>query len=134
MRATMLLCDAAQEVGGKLYIIGGGWTNLVQPDMPSSMALGVIVHFEWNETNRKQPIELELQTDEGEVVEIEGQQVRVSTLMEVGRPPGVKPGTEINAPLASSFHGLSLPAGGYVWLLRSGDLPLARCPFSVGSR
>jgi hypothetical protein len=130
----MLLCDAAQEVNGKLYIIGAGWTNLVQPDMPSSMALGIIVHFEWNETNRKQPIELELQTDNGEVVEIDGQPVRVATTMEVGRPPGVKPGTEINAALASSFHGLSLPAGGYVWILRGGETLMGRCPFSVGTR
>jgi hypothetical protein len=134
MRATMLLCDAAQEVGGKLYVIGGGWTNLVNPDMPASMALAVIIHFDWNEANKRQNIELELQTDEGEVVQVEEHPVRVSTGVEVGRPAGVKPGSEINAALASAFHGLALPAGGYVWLLRSGETLLARCPFTVGAR
>lgn len=134
MRATMLLCDGAQEVGGKLYVLGGGWTNLLQPDTPASMALAIIIHFDWNETNRKHPLELELQTDEGEVVEVEEKPVRVTTSVEVGRPAGVKPGTEINATLASSFLGISLPAGGYVWLLRSGQAILGRCPFTVGTR
>ena len=134
MRATMLLCDAAQEVGGKLYVLGGGWTNLLHPDMPSSVALGIVIHFDWNETNRRQLIELELQTDEGELVEFEGEPIRVQTQMEVGRPPGVKPGSEINAPLASSFHGLALPAGGYRWVLRGGEQVLARAPFFVGTR
>jgi len=25
VKVTMMLADAAQEVGGKLYILGGGW-------------------------------------------------------------------------------------------------------------
>jgi hypothetical protein len=133
MRATMLLCDAAQETGGKLYILGGGWTNLLQPDAPVNMALAIILHFEWNEANRQHPIEITLQTSDGEVFEhTEGQPLRVTTAVEVGRPPGLKPGTEINAPLASAFNGISLPTGGYVWILRTGEQLLARSPFSVG--
>jgi len=135
MRATMLLCDAAQETGGKLYILGGGWTALLQPDAPATMALAIILHIEWNEANRRHPVEIELQTDDGELFEpLEGQPLRVATSVEVGRPPGIKPGTEINAPLASSFNGLALPAGGYVWILRTGEQVLARCPFAVGTR
>ncbi len=130
----MLLCDAAQEVGGKLYVLGAGWTGLTQPDAPASMALAVILHFEWTETNQRHQVEIELQTDDGVPWETtEGQPLRVTTSVEVGRPPGVKPGTELNAPLASSFHGISLPAGGYVWVLRLGTQVLARCPFSVGA-
>ena len=26
MKTTLLLCDYAQEVGGKLYVLGGGWS------------------------------------------------------------------------------------------------------------
>lgn len=134
MRATMLLCDAAQEVAGKLYVLGGGWTALTQPDAMTSMALAVILHFEWTETNKRHPVEIELHTDDGEVWEAsDGQPLRVTTNVEVGRPPGLKPGTELNAPLASTFHGLVLPAGGYVWLLRVDTAVLARCPFSVGA-
>jgi hypothetical protein len=134
MRATMLLCDSAQEVGGKLYVLGGGWTNLLQADAPSSMALAILIHFDWNEANKRQTIELELITDEGELVEQEEQAVRIATAVEVGRPPGVKPGSEINAALAPSFLGLTLAAGGYVWILRSGDTILARVPFTVAVR
>jgi hypothetical protein len=135
MKATMILCDAAQEVGGKLYIIGGGWTNLNQPDTPSLMALAIILHFDWNEANRRHQIDIELQTDEGEVVEAaEAQPIRLSTQVEVGRPVGVKPGSEINAVLAPTFNGLMLPAGGYVWHLRRENDLLSRIPFTVGSR
>lgn len=131
----MMLCDAAQEVGGKLYVLGGGWTNLLNPDVPSNMALAVILHFDWNEANKRHAMELELQNDEGEVIEAEeGTPVRITTNVEVGRPPGVKPGSEINAALASAVNGLKLSMGGYVWLLRSGESVLARCPFSVGQR
>lgn len=133
MRATMLLCDAAQEVGGKLYVLGGGWTALRVPDMPTNMALGVILHIDWNETNRQHPIEIELQTADGELWEPqEAQPLRLATAVEVGRPPGVRPGTEINQPMAAAFNGLALPAGGYVWVLRSRQHELARCQFSVG--
>ncbi len=129
----MLLCDAAQEVAGKLYIIGAGWSALMQPDTPSNMALAVVLHIEWNETNRRYPVEVELQTADGEVWEpTEGQPLRLTTEVEVGRPAGVKPGTELNAPLAATFNGMALPAGGYVWILRTGQAVLARWPFSVG--
>lgn len=133
MRATMILCDAAQEAAGKLYVIGGGWTALQQPDVPSSMALGIILHIDWNETNRRHAIEIELQNADGEVWEPqEGQPLRLSTNVEVGRPPGLRPGTELNTVLAPTFHGIALPAGGYVWILRLGQQVLARCPFAVG--
>jgi hypothetical protein len=129
----MLLCDAAQEVGGKLYILGAGWTALQQPDAPASMALGIIFHVDWNETNRRHPVEIELQNADGEVWEAqEGQPLRLATAFEIGRPPGLRPGTELNSPLAATFHGVTLPAGGYVWMLRSETTVLARCPFSVG--
>ncbi|HUZ29061.1 MAG TPA: hypothetical protein VMU90_07455 [Solirubrobacteraceae bacterium] len=133
MRATMLLCDAAQETGGKLYIIGAGWSALLEPDTPTTQALAVVLHIEWTEANSRHPIEIELHTDDGEVWEpAEGQPLRMTTEVEVGRPPGVKPGTELNAPLAATFNGLVLPSGGYVWILRTGETLLARWPFSVG--
>lgn len=127
----MVLCDAAQEAAGKLYIIGGGWNVLLQPNVPTSIALAIILHFDWNETNRKHQIEIELQTADGEVFEVEENPVRVVTSAEVGRPPGIKPGSEINAPLAPSFNGLALPSGSFVWILRVGEAVLARAPFIV---
>jgi hypothetical protein len=129
----MLLCDAAQDAGGKLYILGGGWNALLQPEVPTSVALGIVLHLEWTEANQRHRIEIELRTADGELWEQDGRPMQLQTEVEVGRPAGHKPGTEFNVPLAPTFHGLTLPAGGYVWTLSvNGDPPLGRCPFSVG--
>jgi hypothetical protein len=36
---TLILADAAQDVGGKLYILGGGWTITNAPTPPSAVAV-----------------------------------------------------------------------------------------------
>ena len=41
MDVTMLLCDAAQESGGKLYILGGGWSIIRTPNTPTPMSLAM---------------------------------------------------------------------------------------------
>ena len=51
----------------------------------------------------------------------------------VGRPPGVKPGTTLNTPLAINFNALALDAGGYEWRLEVDDALVARKPFRVAS-
>jgi hypothetical protein len=38
MEASLILCDYADAVNGKLYLSGGGWTTLVA-DQPASVAL-----------------------------------------------------------------------------------------------
>lgn len=128
----MLLCDAADEVGGKLYIMGGGWTHLLQADVPTSMALAVVLSVDWNETNERHQVEAALRTDDGEQVKAGDQPVVQAGQIEVGRPAGLKPGSAISVPVAMSFHGLALPAGGYVWELRVGSDTKARAPFRVG--
>ena len=40
-QVTMLLCDAAQQQGGKLYILGGGWTTINFQQVPFNMALAI---------------------------------------------------------------------------------------------
>jgi hypothetical protein len=128
---TMILCDAADEVGGKLYILGGGWTHLLTPNTPVSMALGVVVAVPWTRTNERHPLTVRLLDEDGTLIETaEGQQVQTGGQMEVGRPPGVKPGSAINAVMAFKFNGLALDARGYVWELRVADVE-ARTPFWV---
>ena len=130
MMVTMLLCDAAEEVGGKLYILGGGWSFLHRPDVPTSMALAVKIAVPWNDTNQSHTLRAHLLTDDGETVDIAGETVEATGNFEVGRPPGVKPGSDIDAPFVLPFQ-LALPAGGYVWELEIDDEPAARTPFRV---
>lgn len=133
MKADLLLCDHAEAVNGKLYINGGGWNVVFVPRRPFSVFLAILVTIDWNETNLPHELTAELRDEDGNPVEngIPPQPVRVIARMEVGRPPGIKPGTSIDAPLAVGFQNLVLDIGGYVWHVNRGDEELARRPFQV---
>lgn len=131
IEATMLLCDSAQSIGGKLYILGGGWSILRMIEPRAGMALAVKLAIPWSRANERLPIEAVLITDQGEGVEQDGQPVRAEGELEVGRPPGLRPGTPLDATFALNFQGLELAAGGYVWELRVMGAMAARIPFQV---
>jgi hypothetical protein len=112
----MLLCDYAEELGGKLYIMGGGWSRLFTPNQPANMALAIKLLVPWNETNRVHDIAVRLLTqDEIPVPNEEGKDIQLTAQLEVGRPPGMRVGSRIDAPLALRFQGLTLDTGTYMW-------------------
>lgn len=119
----MLLADAAQEVGGKLYILGGGWS--IKAAVPTPMAIALKIGIPWTETNKRHDLRLQLLGEDGqepEVIGPDGQpttaEIVVAAQFEVGRPPGLPPGTELDAPLAVSVGSIPLrPGRGYVWRL-----------------
>jgi hypothetical protein len=116
MRVTMLLADAAQETGGKLFILGGGW-SVTGPAIPPS-ALALKIDVPWDQANRRHVWSLQLLSEDGEPVEIEGEPLRVEGEFEVGRPVGIAPGSYIDVPLAVSFGPIPLDLGRrYVWSL-----------------
>lgn len=131
VEATMLLCDAAQSIGGKLFILGGGWSILKSTGQPMTMALAVKLAIPWSQANERHLIEAELVTTDGLTVVHEGNEVRTSGEVEVGRPPGLKQGTPLDAAFVLNLQGLELEPGSYVWNLRTGEATLARCPFQV---
>lgn len=45
----MLLCDAADSVNGKLYILGAGWSQLLFPDRPANMSLAIKIAVPWDQ-------------------------------------------------------------------------------------
>ena len=49
----------------------------------------------------------------------------------MGRPPGMKPGSDLNACIAIPFDGIALPASDYVWIIQINGKELARIPFRV---
>jgi hypothetical protein len=112
----MLLCDYAEELGGKLYIMGGGWSRLFTPNQPTNMALAIKMLVPWNETNRAHNIGVRLCTqDETPVQNEQGEDIQLIGQMEVGRPAGIRAGSRIDAPLALRFHSISLDPGVYKW-------------------
>jgi hypothetical protein len=88
----MILSDGAQAVGGKIYILGGGWNRLLVPGLPGrpaapfAIALGITVPY--NLTNRRFNFTIELANQDGDRI---GDVL--SAELEAGRPPGIRPGT-----------------------------------------
>src|SRR5581483_1630041 len=132
MEVTMLLCDAAQSVNGKLYILGGGFSVVfVAPGSVSTMALAIKIEVPWDQTNRKITFELKLLTEDGADVDLGRGPVLAGGEFEVGRPPGLKAGSNIDVPLAFPFAGLPLQLGGYVWEFSINGTPMAKTSFRV---
>jgi hypothetical protein len=120
MKVTMLLADSAQAVGGKLYVLGGGWSTCGADPVPMGIALKIEVP--WDRTNMRHTGKLELLDEDGAAVlvptPIGDQPVQVPLDFEVGRPPGMKPGTPIDLALAINFPPLPIPPGHrYQWRL-----------------
>jgi hypothetical protein len=133
MEVTLLICDSAEALNGKLYIMGGGWNMLYAPQTPIRIALGVLIAVPWDETNQRREMRIELVTSDGEQVQVNGQEVAANAEFDIGRPPGVKPGSTLNAPFAINFDGLMLDEGGYEFVVRIGETIAARRPFQVMS-
>lgn len=95
----MLLADAAEALGGKLYILGGGWDRLLLAQLPGrsvkpfAVAIGIKVPY--SHTNRKFVLSVEL-------VDADGNRIGepLSAQLETGRPPGLPPGTPQTAVIA----------------------------------
>ena len=120
MKATMLLCDAAQVADGKLYILGGGW-SLTGP-APAPSAIAVKIEIDWHEAVTSHHWELWLENADGQPVSIETaegpQMVEIRGDFEVGRPEGIPEGSPIDLPLAVNLGPIPLAAGSrYNWRL-----------------
>lgn len=114
----MLLCDAAQAVNGKLYILGAGW-NLTGPQ-PVPSALAIQIDVPWDQANRQHRINLRLVTEDATPVTAptpEGERpVVIEAGFEVGRPVGHRPGTPLSVVLALNIGPLQLkPESRFEW-------------------
>jgi hypothetical protein len=121
MEATLLLCDAAEAINGKLYILGGGWSITGPMSIPSALALKIDVP--WSEANRKIHAKVELMDADGGLVSVPDQfgneqPVQIEFDFEVGRPPGLAPGTPLDATVALNIPPLPLSQGSrFTWRL-----------------
>jgi hypothetical protein len=102
----LLVADGAHVVGGKLYVLGGGWDRLTVPQLPGQpatpFAVAVGVRVPWGLTNRKLGFTMDvLDADGGEVARLAGGE------FEAGRPPGLRVGApqrfQLAVPAAPEF-------------------------------
>ena len=132
----MLLADYAQVADGKLTIVGGGWS--VTGPMPVPFAIAVLFEVPWDRANVKHRFRLDLVDTDGHVVFApteEGEEpVVIEGEFEAGRPPGMKPGTPLDVPIAINLPGPPVqPGGRFEWRLTvngEGDTDW-RLPFST---
>ena len=134
IQVTMLLCDAAESSGGKLYILGGGWSQVQTPNVPINMVLAVKLSVPWDQANRPIPVKASLyDEDRHEVIRIGEDEVPVEVegAIETGRPPGLRPGTSLDVPFVLPFPGIALESGSYDWVLEVDGEVRASAPFRV---
>jgi hypothetical protein len=125
----MVLADAVQAADDKLWMLGAGW-SIIQANTPAPQGLGIIVHVPFDMTNRPIKLEVSLVDDDGNAVQNDDNQpIGAEAEFEIGRPPGMKAGERSNVPLALRFNGLQYKPGGYVWVCKVDDEPVANWPF-----
>ncbi len=128
----MLLCDAAQAVEGKLYVIGAGWSQMgYNPERPVNMALAIKLSVPWDQANQPLNIRAALYNEDREQIILGDYPVELGGELEVGRPPGMKQGTPLDAHFVLDFDGLLLEPSGYVWELEVDSVVRAKAPFRV---
>lgn len=120
MKVTMMLADFAQVVGGKLYIMGGGWS--ITGPAPTPSAIAVKIEVPWNETNRQHEFKIELMDSDHRPVLMPtpagNAPLVIQGNFEVGRPVGVIQGSPIDSTLAINLGPIPLqPASRFVWRL-----------------
>ncbi len=118
MKVTLMLADSAQAVGGKLYILGGGW-SIAGPG-PVSMAIAIKIEVPWDQANRQHTLRLSLVDQDGRAVMVPAptgdRAIEFTSNIEVGRPPGLRAGTPLDVTMAINMDPIPIPPDGrYVW-------------------
>jgi hypothetical protein len=113
IKATLMLCDFAQVAGGKLYIAGGGWS--VAQAMQGHIA--ILFRVPWDRANHRIGAVLTLLDQDGGSVPEGSDGTTITLTLEVGRPPGLPRGTDLDAPLALPLPPVQLAPGRYEWVL-----------------
>ena len=129
-----LVADCVQAVGGKLYVLGGGWDMLWVGSFPvrhPSMGIGIRIRVPWSHLD-----EFVLSVD---LVDEDGQSLfggkRLSQRIRVKRRMGRPAGSDTGVTRAFTFNNLLFPKpGGYAFPIFVGSAEVARIRFRVEQR
>lgn len=126
---TAMLADAAQEKGGKLFVLGGGFDTISAPSFPvthRSLAVAMVAEIEPDEMYRELEIGINLLDEDGHDL---GVRAKGKLLVS---PPELPPGSTSTVPLVSSFYNVRFPEPkGYAFVITFEDTELARVRFRV---
>lgn len=127
----LILADAAEALGGKLYLMGGGWDSVqiadFQRPVPVAIACGVLVP--WNETDEDHSLTIGVHTEDGEDVT-----PPVAVRFKTGRSPGMERGASTHVPFVLKAE-VQLPgSGGYSVSATVDERPETRRTFQFWAR
>ena len=124
-----MLADGAQQVGGKLYVLGGQWDRLAVSNFPAqhpTMAIVLVLKVEYSEALDRHNLDVQLTLD--------GQPLdpRAAGDLITGHAPGQVRGAPSFVPLALTFNNLVFETPGrYEWVIAVDKAELARVPIEV---
>ncbi len=124
----LLLTDHSESINGKLYAMGAGWNMLRFAELPTQHQFGIAfaVDVEWDETNERHSLELEIQDPDGVRLGDE-----LTFEIETGRPPGSVPGQDQRL-VISLAAAIEFSTGGpHAVVIRVGELEIGRSRFYV---
>lgn len=124
----IILADAASLVGGKLYLLGGGWERLiVNEPFPYRHLCAIAVAFRipWAETNERHQFTVEVQDTDGQAL------LQGGGHFEAGRPAGIPVGQAQRAQFAITAPLEFKRPGIYVVLAGVDHKEVDRTTFSV---
>ena len=109
LTVDMLLCDAAQVAGGKLFVLGGGLASIGPKPQPLAIALQITVP--WDRANISHQWQIELIDEDGQAVVVSEKPVVMRGRFEAGRPAGLQPGSPLGVSLAINLSPIRLAGG-----------------------
>ncbi|MDH4277280.1 MAG: hypothetical protein OEZ14_06705 [Acidimicrobiia bacterium] len=109
LTVDMLLCDAAQVAGGKLFVLGGGLASIGPKPQPLAIALQITVP--WDRANIAHDWQIELIDEDGQPVVVNEKPVLMRGRFEAGRPAGLQPGSPLGVSLAINLSPFRLSGG-----------------------
>jgi hypothetical protein len=105
---TALLCDHASVREGLLFVAGGGITRIRRPQFPAHLGVGLAAVLELDslEVTRDHRFQLVVVGEDGDEI------ARVEADIRVGSTEAVKPGENVQVPLAVDMYQTMIPGAG----------------------
>jgi hypothetical protein len=125
IEVQLILADAAQSSGGKVHMLGAGWSITGTPT--ALQAVVGLIKVPWDRANEQLRLRVQLEDEDGKEVVLPGpdstldQRIEFEATLEVGRPPGLKHGTPIDSNFAIGIPPMPLTPGRYTWRLKIAD-------------
>jgi hypothetical protein len=105
----LFVADHVEVVNGKLYVNGGGWSDITRlPNQLSHFGIGLSLCIPWNETNQPHDLLVRLENEDSnqELAKAEMQ-------INVGRPPTLPKGSDQHLAIGMMLSTVFPSAGGY---------------------